>query len=561
MNNKLEPLKRFWMLLKPDSKDIGNIYIFAIFNGLISLSLPLGIQAIINLIQGGQVNTSWIVLVVFVLIGIAFSGVMQIFQLRISENLQQKIFTRSAFEFAFRVPRIKMEELYKHYAPELMNRFFDTLTLQKGLSKILLDTSSSALQVIFGLLLLSLYHPFFILFSLILVLLVYAIFRFTAPLGLKTSIRESTHKYRVAYWLEELARTHNTFKLAGKTDLPLTRLDGHVSEYITQREGHFKVLVSQYALMIAFKVLVAAGLLIIGGILVMDQSMNIGQFVAAEIIIIIVLASVEKLILSLETVYDVMTSLEKIGQVVDLELETDKGEDISKLPIKNGLEIDIKELDFTYPNFGKKTIDKLTLSIKSGERVLISGNSGSGKSTLLHLMAGLYMVNKGSISYNGIGLNNVNPCSLRSIIGDCLSHEEVFHGSFYDNITMLRPGASKENMYWAIKNMFLEDYINELPDGVDTIIDPEGKKLPKSIAKKIILARCIADKPKLILLEEPFVGIAQNEKKTIIDFLMRKEHPWTIVMISSEPEIFNYIDKEVVMKDGRVDSIIELNKK
>jgi ABC-type bacteriocin/lantibiotic exporter with double-glycine peptidase domain len=253
------PTKRFWQLLKPDAREIRNVYIYSIFNGLVNLSLPLGIQAIINLIQGGQVSTAWIVLVVFVVAGIAVSGLISIFQLRITEHLQQKIFTRAAFEFAYRIPRIRMESLYKHFAPELMNRFFDVMTVQKGLSKILITISAAGLQVIFGLVLLSLYHPFFLIFSLALVVLVYAILRLSVRKGLETSLVESKHKYKVAHWLEEVARTGNSFKLAGKTDLPLLRADGHIEDYVNARENHFKVLVQQYSLMVLFKVIVATG--------------------------------------------------------------------------------------------------------------------------------------------------------------------------------------------------------------------------------------------------------------------------------------------------------------
>ena len=180
MENKLTPIQRFWLLLKPDKKEIRNVYVYAVFLGVVNLSLPIGIQSIIYIIQGGQISTSWVVLVIFVMAGVAFSGILQIYQLRITENLQQKIFTRAAFEFTYRIPKIKVEALYKHYAPELMNRFFAVVSIQKGLAKILIDFSTASIQAIFGLLLLSLYHPFFIVFSVVLILLVYAIFKLTS---------------------------------------------------------------------------------------------------------------------------------------------------------------------------------------------------------------------------------------------------------------------------------------------------------------------------------------------------------------------------------------------
>ena len=171
---------------------------------------------------------------------------MSVNQLRITENLQQKIFTRAAFEFAYRIPKIKMERLYKHYAPELMNRFFDIVSVQKGLSKIIVDFSTASIQVLFGLILLSIYHPFFIIFSLVLVILVYFIFRYTAQRGLETSLEESKHKYKIAHQLEELARTFMTFKLAGRTELPLEQINRTANKYINSRESHFAVLIKQF---------------------------------------------------------------------------------------------------------------------------------------------------------------------------------------------------------------------------------------------------------------------------------------------------------------------------
>ncbi|MBP9151601.1 MAG: ATP-binding cassette domain-containing protein [Flavobacteriales bacterium] len=549
--DKLTPIQRFWKLLHPDRKEIRNVYVYAVFNGLIHLSLPLGIQAIINLIQGGQVSTAWVVLVTVVVLGVTATGILQIAQLRITENLQQKIFARSAFEFAFRIPKVKMEAIYKHYAPELMNRFFDTLTVQKGLSKILIDFSTAVLQVVFGLILLSFYHPFFILFSLILIILVYAIFRFTGKSGLETSLNESKYKYRVAHWLEELARTGTTFKLAGKTEFPLEKMDREVGNYLQARESHFNILVKQYSLMVVFKAVVAAGLLAMGGILVMQQSMNIGQFVAAEIIILLVMGSVEKLVMSMESIYDVLTALEKIGQVTDLELERTEGIDVICKPNEGGMKLELNNVSFTFPEGDKKILDGISLAVSAGEKVLITGSNGSGKSTLLQVIAGLYDANSGSVNYNGLPIGNLNLLTLRSEIGDCLTDEQLFDGTVFENISMGRTGATLENVRWAVSNLKLEGFIQQLPNGYDTPIDPMGRKLPRSIIQKLLLARSIADKPKLLLLEDALEHLDEVEKRSIVDFLVSPENKWTIIAVSDCDYFQSKVDRVIQMKNGQ----------
>lgn len=557
MDQSLTPFQRFWRLLHPDRKEIKNVYVYAVFNGLINLSLPLGIQAIINLIQGGQVSTAWVVLVSVVVAGVAATGVLQIAQLRIVENLQQKIFARSAFEFAFRIPKVKMEAIYKHYAPELMNRFFDTLTVQKGLTKILIDFSSAVLQVLFGLILLSFYHPFFIIFSLILILLVFAIFRFTGKRGLRTSLTESKFKYQVAHWLEELARTGTTFKLAGKTELPLERMDGEVGAYLGARENHFKVLVQQYSLMVVFKVLVATGLLAMGGILVMEQLMNIGQFVAAEIIILLVMSSVEKLVMSMETIYDVLTALEKIGQVTDLEIERTEGIQTICKADEKGMSLELRDIRFTYPDGDREILTGVSRKINAGESMVITGDNGSGKSTLLQIIAGLYDVTAGQMVYHGLQKGNLDLCSLRSEIGDCLTQEQLFDGTLLENITMGRAGATFDNVKWAVRQLKLEEAIKSMPRGFDTPIDPQGRRLPRSVVQKLLLARSIADKPRLILLEDALEHIDDDEGKAIVDFLVQKDNGWTVVAVSSNSYFQSKVDAVLKMDRGSFSTIKE----
>lgn len=543
-------MQRLQRLLSVDKKEITQVYVYALLNGLVNLSLPLGIQAIINLIQGGEVSTSWVLLVAFVLIGIALTGVFQLMQLRIVENIAQKIFSRASFEFAYRIPRIKYSELYKYYAPELANRFFDTLTIQKGLPKILIDFSLAAFQIVAGLIVLSLYHSFFILFGVALVALVYTILVFTGPRGLKTSLKESKHKYDVAHWLEEIARTKMSFKLIKDPEISLTNTDERVTNYIQARESHFRILIGQFLSLIGFKVLVAAGLLIIGGLLVFRQEMNIGQFVAAEIIIILIINSVEKLIKSLDSIYDVLTALEKIGYVTDMELENEVG--LQFEDEIDAMQVSVSNIKFAFPDNKAYILDDISFEIPVGESIVISGSSGSGKSTLMGLMAGINDPSEGVIRYNGLSIQSVNGNTLRKHIGYALSNNQIFQGSLLDNISMGREIISTSDVVNAIELVNLGDFIKSLPMGLNTKLDPEGSRIPRSAVNKIILARAIVGNPTLLLLEDPLDHVPAIEKELIIQKLTASKTPWSIIVTAVDTLWDRYIDHNIHLDNGKV---------
>ena len=542
--------QRLMGLLRLDKRDVFQVFYYAIFAGLVNLSLPLGIQAIINLIQGAQMSTSWIVLVILVTLGVAFVGILQLMQIRIIENMQQKIFTRSSFEFAYRFPKIKMSELTNYYPPELANRFFDTLNVQKGLSKVLIDFPAALLQIIFGLLLLSFYHPFFIIYGLLLLLLIYVVFKFTAQRGLDTSLDESKSKYKVAHWLQEVARSIVSFKLSGKTSHALDKNDQLVAEYLESREGHFRILVIQFIQMVGFKVLVTAGLLLIGGLLVLDQEMNIGQFVAAEIIILLVITSVEKLILGLETMYDLLTSLEKLGQVVDKELESQEGE--KPFAENSGFHIKLSEVSYSVPKRDKKIIDGVDLHITPTCVILLKGESGSGKSTLLRIIAGILEPDSGGIYINDVSLKGVNLNYYRSHIGQSLPEESPFEGTILNNVTFADPSISEDEVRRALDKVGLTEFVKEQPKGIQTILYPEGKQIPYTVSKKIVLARSIVRKPKLLILKDPLDQFKREEAMRIMEFLSDKSNGWALLVVSSNLEWADKCTRIITMHKGKI---------
>lgn len=553
--NILTSWQRFIGLLKLDKRDVFQVFYYAIFAGVVNLSLPLGIQAIINLMQGAQISTSWIVLVVLVTLGVAFVGMLQLMQIRIIENVQQKIFTRSSFEFAYRFPKIKMSELHNYYPPELANRFFDTLTIQKSLSKVLIDFPAALLQIVFGLLLLSFYHPFFIVYGILLLLLIYVVFKFTAQRGLDTSLDESKSKYQVAHWIQEVARSIVSFKLSGKTSHALDKNDTLVVGYLNARESHFRVLVLQFIQMIGFKVLVTGGLLMIGGLLVLNQEMNIGQFVAAEIIILLVINSVEKLILGLETFYDLLTSLEKMGQVVDKELEPQEGE--KPFMENQSFTIELSDISYSVPEPKREIIANLDLTITPNCTILLRGKSGSGKNTLLRIIAGILEPDTGGVYVNGVSLKGMNLNYYRSHLGQSLPEESPFEGTILNNITFGDKETTNEQVYWALDKVGLTEYVKKQPEGLNTVLYPEGKQIPHTISKKIVLARSIVRKPKLLVLKDPLDQFNSEEADRILNFLSDSSNGWALLVVSENDKWIKKCSRIITMDKGRIINEIE----
>ncbi len=547
-----KPLQKFFRLLSLENSDILLVYSYAIFNGIINLSLPLGIQAIMSIVLTGQPTASWIVLVVIVILGILFSGGLQVMQYSIIERLQQRIFTRASIEFAFRVPRMKLESKLKNYAPELMNRFFDIMTIQKGLPKLLIDFSASLLQIIFGLMLLAFYHPFFAFYGIVVVGIVATIIYIRSKKGMETSLKESSYKYEMAHWLEELARAMSIFKLAGYTDMPIKTTDKAIVKYLEFRKQHFKVLIAQYRYIVGFKILITGGLLMIGSLLVFGNEINIGEFVASEIIIILILGSAEKLFAGIETIYDVLTGVEKISHITQHPIEGEEGIDFETVDDGKGVKIELRNVSYTYPGNHHEALSNLNLKVGSGEKLCVMSKEGSGASTFINLTASLLHEYSGNILVNDITMRNLNLISLRSYVGENLYFNEIMNGTIAENISMGREDISFEDVVRVSEVVGLKDFVQGLPQGFNTEIIQHDMTIPSSIAAKINIARSIAENPRLFVMDEPFVGIGQEDKDAVCEFLTSKESQWTLIIATNDYSMVSRCDRVIIMDKGLI---------
>lgn len=542
MSATANPVSRIMNLVKLERKEISAIYFYAILNGLIQLSLPVGVQAIIGFVLGGSMSTSLVILISLVVIGVFANGMLQVGQMQLIEKIQQKIFVRYAFDLADRIPRLDLKKADAYYLPELVNRFFEVPSLQKGLSKLLLDIPTATIQIVFGLILLSFYHPAFILFGLVLVLILWLILYYTGNRGLQTSLTESAYKYGVAAWLEELGRLIKSFKFAKGSRINMQRTDEKVSGYLDARNAHFSILQFQFKVLIGFKVLITAAMLIIGSILLVNQQLNIGQFIAAEIVIITIISSVEKLIGNLDSVYDVLTSVDKIAKITDKPVENTGTQVLPRE--QGGIAIEAKNLCFGYQE-NQWILQQISFKINAGETVCITGAEGSGKSSLLRLVSGAYQGFEGTLLLNGLPVGNYELSSLRSQTGILLNQQEIFHGTLLDNITMGNPAHNMPEIVHLFEEVGLGQFLGGLAEGFDTWLDPAGKRLPRNVIAKLLLVRALAGKPRLLLLEEPWTQIEDPYRSRIMQLLLKEYSNTTILVVSNDPE-FSRLSDQVI---------------
>lgn len=546
------PVRKLLQLLNHERQDIFSIYFYAILSGLVQLSLPLGIQSIVSFVQAGSVSASLVLLIVLVILGVGIGGLLRVNVMKIIEKIQQQLFVRYSFSYVDTLPRLNLRALDGYYLPELMNRFFDTATLQKGIGKLLLDIPAASIQIVFGLILLSFYHPVFIFFGALLLLVLWLIFRATGNAGLESSLEESDYKYKVGGYLQEMGRVIHTVKFSRSDSLHIEKTDTLVTGYLQSRTRHFHILKLQYWTLIVFKLLITAAMLIIGVYLLVNQLLNIGQFVSAEIIILLVINSVEKLIVNLDNVYDTLTSVEKITKVTEKPVE-DPGMQVLA-PAATGLKLTARNLSFGFTG-EDLLLNKVSFDILPGEKIALTGPVGSGKSTLLRLMGGIYTSVEGSLMINDLPVSAYNGPGLRAHIGILLQqHADIFEGTLYDNICLGCESISVSYLNTLAATVGLLPFVESSADGYRMYLLASGQGLSGRTIRKILLMRALVHKPRLLLLEEPWLGLAEDNIRNIQQYLLGLPET-TVLVATNDPGFAGRCDKTFKLEGGNIINI------
>lgn len=556
---KIESVKKLYAILFDEKESMQVFFIYAAIISLLYLAIPIAAQILVNIISTGVLLQPIIVVTAAVFIGLLLLGVLRIFQLFIAEIIQRKIFAKIAIEISQKIPKISQKYFGEIYAPELVNRFFDVITIQKTLTLILLEVPSAVFQILLGFILMGIYSPILIIFDTLLILTI--VFVYTLGYnGVSSSKNQSTAKYKVAHWLEELARCQISFKMNLANDYATNEVDDRILNYLNSRKDHFKVLFRQYSASFFIAAFASASVLAIGAWLVMQGKMSLGQLVASELVISMIVSSLDKIVQKFESWYDLLTAIDKVAHITDLDVERDDGLELDLN--EKGLELICDDLTFSY-NAQRKVLDKVNLQLEPGSRKSVVGASGAGKTTFAYLLSGLQEFQEGDILLNGLPLKGLSLNSIRKNIALVSDYNEIFAASIEDNIVLNRSDISKEDLEEVIELVHLERDLQYFPQGINTQLLSEGRNISLGQRQRILLARALVSKPQLLILDEAFGGMDERTKLTIINNIFASTKPWTILNITHDAEVVlrtNYIyllDRGKLAEQGETKKLLE----
>lgn len=491
------PWERYVELLAPERSDMGVILVFAVLVGILTLSTPIAVESLVNTVAFGQLLQPVIVLALLLFIFLAFAAVIRALQVYVAEIIQRRIFVRIAGDLVVRLPRVPHDFWMTHYGPELINRFFEVVTVQKVTAQLLLDGIALVLQALIGMAVIAFYHPILLGFDVVLILMIVAVVFLLGRGAVSTSIDESRQKYATAAWLEELARHPLAFRSTGGMSLALDHGDRLITSYVGARSSHFRILMRQTVAMLALQVVASTVLLGLGGWLVIRGELTLGQLVAAELIVTVIVGSFAKIAKYLDSYYDVMASVDKLWHLLDMPMELSKGIDLPRKSI--GISLTIHDL-ITHPLPGGLKVHTKTLQVQAGERVALVGPNSNLRRSLVQTIAGLQEPVSGHVELDELDCRRLRPESIYDQIA-VVADPEVFEGTIAENIHLGRFDVAEIDIRAALQSVGLLDEFLDLPLGLSTTIGTDGRQFSHEQLVRLMLARAIAVKPRLLLID------------------------------------------------------------
>ncbi|WP_425613661.1 peptidase domain-containing ABC transporter [Anatilimnocola sp. NA78] len=539
----MTPFRRLLSLLRPEATDIAVVVLFSLVIGILSLATPITVEALVNTVAFGRYLQPLFVLALMLFTFLGFAAILKGLQTYIAEVIQRRIFVRVVAYLADRLPRVNHEAFTKGHGPELLNRFFEVITVQKSAALLVLDGITIVITGVVGMVVLAFYHPFLLGFNLFLVgAVLFAIFALGRG-AVDSAIDESYKKYAVAAWLQQLALYPTTFKLAGGLPQAMEKADELTVAYLEARQSHFHVLFRQIIFTLGLQAIAAACLLGIGGFLVINGQLTLGQLVASELIVAVVVGSFAKLGKHMESYYDLLAACDKLGHLFDLPTERLEGLTPPRQNLGARVQFQCVELELGAAQHSPP----LTMIIEAGERVALTGPPGSGKSSILEILYALKEPAHGYVEFDSLDLRSVAPPRLREQVA-LVQSIELIEGTIAENVHLHRDSVTHQQVRNALEAVGLWNEIMALTGGLETRVPLGGGTLSNSQAIRLMIARAIAGQPRLILIDSILDQLSEMHLRFVFDAVAKAERSCTVVLVTSRESLFELCDRTIPLQ-------------
>lgn len=270
---------------------------------------------------------------------------------------------------------------------------------------------------------------------------------------------------------------------------------------------------------------------------------------AIHIIVGQLVSPIEQLNTFMYSLQDTKLGLERINEVHSV-VDEDTDADIAEL---ENHEINMQNVCFKYdfhsPTY---TLDNISLSIPSGKVTAIVGASGSGKTTILKLLLGYYKILSGKILIGNKDINKLNKKQWREKCGIVMQESIIFSESIERNIAVEDKEIDKERLHLAAKVACIDEYINNLPLGYNTIIGSEGDGISQGQKQRILIARAIYKNPDFIFLDEATNSLDATNEQKIVNNLDEFYKGKTVVIVAHRLSTVKNADNIIVLEKGKI---------
>ncbi|WP_394754662.1 ATP-binding cassette domain-containing protein [Crenothrix sp.] len=530
------PLNRLKLLINIEQHDIKTLLAFGVGIGLMSLATPVAVQALVNTISFGALFQPLIVLTLILFVLVGFSNFLVGLQFYVIDMLQRRLFVRLFGEAAFNLQQASYSLRDKQHLPELANRFLDVVTLQKTAAVLLMETLGYFLQTLIGMVLLAFYHPLLLAFDLFLIAAIVFILFVLGKNGINAAIEQSKAKYDALAWLENLAAN----PMLGKTEQGQAFLkqqtNGIALTYLEASAKHFRILSRQNTGALILHTLANTLLLGMGGWMVIERQLSLGQLIAAELVVNVMIYGLTRLGKTLDNFYEMVASTDKINYL--LELPQDSVTGITPQNKASPYQVDVVDLSLPLNTDYDALID-FNLHLVSGEQLAIT--EGADKSSLFDTLYGLRIPLTGHVCLDQQDLRDLNLRQLRNTIA-LVREPEILEESVLDNVQLGRD-LPVQALKQALENVGLLDDILLLPEGLNTRLSIHGKPLTNEQTLRLTLARAIVGNPRLLLLDNVLDRIDSRVLPSLLAVLFTKQASWTLIVTSHEPKVINLCNR------------------